>query len=94
MNVLKMNKFVKNSYLYSTTFNRFMFSTSNNPKVFMDVSRDGKSIGKLTFEVNLFLKYLFSFMQIKFLRQLKISDHYVLVTIRTNTHTKKVISIE
>lgn len=27
------------------------FSTTTNPKVFMEVSKDGKSVGKLVFEV-------------------------------------------
>ena len=49
MNVLKQARIHNSSAFLKSMNTRFMFATSTNPKVFMDISRDGKSIGKLTF---------------------------------------------
>lgn len=51
MNLYKFSAFAKSKLFYQPPFARFMFSTSVNPKVFFDISRDGKPVGKITFQV-------------------------------------------
>jgi hypothetical protein len=64
------------------------YRSKDNPKVFLDVSKNGQKLGRLVFEViiNFDIKYFinYSYIQIIALKLLLISKLYVLEKIQKN----------
>jgi hypothetical protein len=96
LNRLSFPSLMRQSRLIAQSNRLFANRNATNPVVFMDFTRNGQDIGKISFEVSLFsnTNIWFSFMQITLPKRQKTSDPCAVVTAKKDTTTRAVPSTE
>lgn len=80
---MSFNFFKYQRKFFSSVLNNYR--SIDNPKVFLEISANGKNVGKLVFEVILFFNIIiFSYMQITVQKQLLIFKLYALEKMQKN----------